>query len=290
MPLGQTRISGPRATHRQAMAPSTHRDRFGPNGEAGDERTRSLAEAEVPGRRKADGRCDHRQHGAGMAYPVRVESARGPGGDPIRFGQVDTRPQTIDPGASVLFCVHAGHQYILLPGAADAVTPKRCSVFTSNYNFHAQIVPLFLGPEQTFVNGIALKEDLAKLVAHYESLPLDVLKTGLIHFAVHPPEDPSAFLTTRLWDKHLPRWREIKAAPKPPLDPAEEKGLVEETNQKTDSPDLRPHDEEDIDKLDYATVRRMVRPKKGRWLRFSEAQIERMMEDEKRKARGADGA
>src|SRR5437763_1548187 len=38
-----------------------------------------------------------------------------------------------------------------------------CSVFTSKDNFHAQIVPLFLGPNQTFVNGLELKEDLKKL-------------------------------------------------------------------------------------------------------------------------------
>jgi hypothetical protein len=37
-----------------------------------------------------------------------------------------------------------------------------CSVFASKDNFHAQIVPLFLAPEQSFVNGIELKEDLAK--------------------------------------------------------------------------------------------------------------------------------
>ena len=40
-----------------------------------------------------------------------------------------------------------------------------CSVFTSKDNFHAQIVPLFLGPMQDFVNGIDLKEDLKKLNA-----------------------------------------------------------------------------------------------------------------------------
>lgn len=32
-----------------------------------------------------------------------------------------------------------------------------CSVFTSKDNFHVQIVPLFLDPTQTFVNGIDLK-------------------------------------------------------------------------------------------------------------------------------------
>jgi hypothetical protein len=53
-----------------------------------------------------------------------------------------------------------------------------CSVFTSKDNFHAEIVPLFLTSEQTFVNGIELKEDLAKLGAHYESLPEEVLKAA----------------------------------------------------------------------------------------------------------------
>jgi len=72
-----------------------------------------------------------------------------------------------------------------------------CSVFTSKDNFHADIVPLFLSPEQTFVNGAELKEDLRRLVAKYEALPADVLKTGLIHFAAYPPDD-TGFLITRL--------------------------------------------------------------------------------------------
>ncbi len=162
-----------------------------------------------------------------------------------------------------------------------------CSVFTSKDNFHTEIAPLFLAPEQTFVNGIELKEDLAKLVAHYESLPEEVLKTGLIHFAAHPPAAAAAFLTTRLWDKHLPRWREIAAAPKAPRDPEEDRRMIETINRQTDSPELQPHDEEDIDKMDYATIRRMVHPQKGRWLRFSEDQIQRMLEHQKEKA--ADG-
>ena len=161
-----------------------------------------------------------------------------------------------------------------------------CSVFTSKDNFHAEIVPLFLMPEQSFVNGIELKKDLAKLVAHYESLPEDVLKTGLIHFAAHPPED-TTFLVTRLWDKYLPRWREIKDMPKPPRDPEEEKRLIEEINLRTDSPELQPCAEQDIDKMDYATIRRMVYPQKGRWLRFSEEQIQRIAEQERQKAEAA---
>ena len=74
-----------------------------------------------------------------------------------------------------------------------------------------------------------LNEDWRNSWSH-ESLPEDVLKTGLIHFAAYPPEDTS-FLVTRLWDKYLPRWREIKDMPKPPRDPEEEKRLVEEINR-----------------------------------------------------------
>ncbi|MGB6874454.1 MAG: hypothetical protein WBD87_00330 [Candidatus Acidiferrales bacterium] len=158
-----------------------------------------------------------------------------------------------------------------------------CSVFTSKDNFHADIVPLFLSSEQTFVKGTELKEDLKRLVAHYEALPEDVLKTGLIHFAAYPPDD-TGFLITRLWDKYLPGWRAARDRPKPVCDPEEEKRIVEEINRQTDSPELQPSDERDIDKMDYATVRRMVYPKKGRWFRYSEEQIQRMLEHEKNRA------
>ena len=157
-----------------------------------------------------------------------------------------------------------------------------CSVFTSKDNFHADIVPLFLSPGQTFVNGTELKEDLKRLVAHYEGLPESVLKTGLIHFAAYPPDD-TGFLITRLWDKYLPGWRAARDEPKPVRDEEEEKRLVDEINRQTDSPDLQPSDERDIDKMDYATIRRMVHPQKGRWLRFSEEQIQRMLEHAKDK-------
>jgi hypothetical protein len=157
-----------------------------------------------------------------------------------------------------------------------------CSVFTSKDNFHADIVPLFLSPEQKFVNGTELKEDLQRLVAHYEALPEGVLKTGLIHFAAYPPDD-TGFLITRLWDKYLPGWRAARDMPKPVRDPEEEKRIVEEINRQTDSPELQPSDEQDIDKMDYATIRRMVHPQKGRWLRFSEEQIQRILEHEKDK-------
>ena len=154
-----------------------------------------------------------------------------------------------------------------------------CSVFTSKDNFHAQVVPLFLQPEQTFVNGNELKEDLKQLVTYYSSLPDEVLRSGLIHFAAYPPDD-TAFLVTRLWDKYLPDWRRIKAEPRPSMSPEEEKQMVEHINELSEATET--HDEKDFDLLDYALIERRLSARKGRWLRFSEEQIARMNEKDKK--------
>lgn len=152
-----------------------------------------------------------------------------------------------------------------------------CTVFTSRDRFHSQIVPLFLEPFQTFVNGDDLKNDLQKLDALYSALPEDELKTGLINFARHPPEDIS-FLTTQLWDKYMPTWRSIMSEPRRERDPEADKKLIEELDQLTESPDLTTHDERDVDNLSYVTIYRDVRLRKGKWRRFSEESEQRMRE------------
>jgi hypothetical protein len=139
-------------------------------------------------------------------------------------------------------------------------------------------VPLFLNPDQTFVNGTDFKEDLRKLDAHYSALPDEVLRTGLINFARTPPDDQT-FLTTRLWDKYLPRWREIRDTPKPPRDPEADKKLIEEINTLSDSPDLKPHNERDMEKINYVTIIKDVRLRKGKWRRFSEESEQRMRDE-----------
>jgi hypothetical protein len=108
-------------------------------------------------------------------------------------------------------------------------------------------------------------------------LPDEVLGTGLINFAKTPPLDQN-FLITRLWDKYLPRWGEIKDAPKAPRDPEADKKLIDEINRSSDSPDLRPHDERDMEKINYVTIIKDVRLRKGKWRRFSE-ESEQSMRD-----------
>ena len=53
------------------------------------------------------------------------------------------------------------------------------------------------------------------------------------------------------------------------------------TYQMSDSPELQPHDERDSDKLDYFTVIKNVRMRKGKWQRFSSDQEERMVEEKR---------
>ena len=155
-----------------------------------------------------------------------------------------------------------------------------CKVFTSKDRFHAQIVPLFLDPSQTFVNGEDLKTDLKKLDEHYSALPESELRKGLMGFATYPP-DETEFLTTRLWDKYLPRWRE-KVSYMESDNPDYQKKTLEMVNSFGDqAPGVHPHDEHDVDKLDHMTVKRMVYPKKGKWLRFSQDVIDQIMKGEK---------
>jgi len=154
-----------------------------------------------------------------------------------------------------------------------------CTVFTSKDRFHAQIVPLFLEPFQTFVNGEDLKAELKKLDEYYSRLPESELRQGLINFAPYPP-DETDFLTTRLWDKYLPRWRQ-KISYMDNDDPEYQKKTLEMVNSCDEgAPGVHPHDEHDVDKLDHVTVKRMVHPKKGKWLRFSQDVVEQMLKDE----------
>jgi hypothetical protein len=157
-----------------------------------------------------------------------------------------------------------------------------CTVFTSKDRFHAQIVPLFLDRFQTFVHGDDLKRDLQRLDAHYSALPEDERNGGLMAFASNPPED-TTFLTTQLWDKYLPRWRSIKASPKRERDPEADRKLVEKLKQLTESPELTSHDENDGDKLSYLTMRRSLKPRKGKWRRFSEETEQRIRDSQKKR-------
>jgi hypothetical protein len=155
-----------------------------------------------------------------------------------------------------------------------------CSIFTSKDNFHAEIVPLFLTPDQSFVNGTDLKADLKRLDALYSSLSESELKTGLANFARYPPEDVT-YLTTKLWDKHLPGWRDSAKKPEIVTSPEEEKKLINHLNELSTAPPCEPCEEVQISgDHEFVIVQRKIALKKGKWLRFSEDKCRRILEQE----------
>lgn len=150
-----------------------------------------------------------------------------------------------------------------------------CSIFTSKDYFHAQIVPLFLTAEQTFVGGIELKEDLKKLDERFSALSQDEFKAGTTSFAEQPPDDQS-FLTTRLWDKHVPKWRD---APKPvKLDKQLQDALTEMMKKVSGSTRVAPHNIDSVAELGYVSMERKIHLRKGKYRRYSEEMEERIID------------
>ena len=158
-----------------------------------------------------------------------------------------------------------------------------CTVFTSRDNFHVQVATLFMDTFQTFVHGDELKEDLRRLHETYQRLSQEELDKGLIGFADCPPQDTS-FLTTRLWDKYLPKWREPRQSftdlPNDIL-----QAIDQMAKKVMGASPTEAHCELNVDKLDFVTVSKRVSPKKGSYLRFSKESILKIHEDEQSKDR-----
>ncbi len=144
-----------------------------------------------------------------------------------------------------------------------------CMVFASSDNLHADIVPLFLRENQSFVKGSNLKADLIRLDEHYSALPDETKNLGMFQFAKYPPTD-NRFLVTQLWDKHLPVWRKDEAAPQKPLDKDTEKKIVDHINRtaKESVPVGVPTVLSQAD-THFMLLHRKVFVRKGKWKRFT---------------------
>jgi hypothetical protein len=142
-----------------------------------------------------------------------------------------------------------------------------CMIFTSGDKLHRKITPLFLRDDQMFMWAPDLKEDLARLDAHYATFPEVVKEQGVGWFACRPPPHGD-YLTTKLWDKFLPDWRE-------PVPPASEdteakvRALVKAVSDSKRSgaklgqsiSSVRGN----LDELDHVVLSRRVRGYKGKW-------------------------
>lgn len=138
-----------------------------------------------------------------------------------------------------------------------------CMVFTSNDNLHAKTAPLFMGDGQIFVRGSELKADLAKLDAHYSTLPDEVKERGVMSFAHYPPSEGD-FLVSKLWDKLMnPHWREHAKDPGPKMSKDEEQKLVADINRMADAP--RSAVGFTSEETESVIIQRMSPVRKGKW-------------------------
>lgn len=144
-----------------------------------------------------------------------------------------------------------------------------CMVFASNDSLHLRTAQLFLRPNQTFIQGSELKQGLSQLNYYYSTFPEDIKNEGIIHFAAYPPDDNS-FIVTRLWDAHLPKWRDLahKESEHSPEADARAQEVLRAVQQ-IESTTISGKTTINMDEAERIAVQRMVYPSKGRWRRFS---------------------
>ncbi|MBI5100792.1 MAG: hypothetical protein HZB33_02985 [Nitrospirae bacterium] len=142
-----------------------------------------------------------------------------------------------------------------------------CHVFVSSDKLHQRCAPYFLRDDQDFIWGGDLKKDLQLLNLHYSSLTEGMKEKGIMSldsFASGPPSD-GAFLTTRLWDRHLPLWRSVMDD-KPRRPSGDSTKLTEHLKAAANAPTLSPREVDfDVHNPDFLNVERRISKKKGAW-------------------------
>jgi hypothetical protein len=141
-----------------------------------------------------------------------------------------------------------------------------CQVFVSSDNLHRRCAPHFLRADQSFVWGHDLKADLRRLSERYQTLPEEEKEKGLGHIAPTPPPDDRESLVVGLWDRHLPRWREMFTSPQKPRDVEEDRKIVEHIN-KISAAEPLPSNEVDFapEDAEFVQITRRVSKRKGSW-------------------------
>lgn len=140
-----------------------------------------------------------------------------------------------------------------------------CNVFTSNDRLHERLAPLLMRSNQTFVRGQELKGDLARIAAHYSAMPQERLDEGLLRIATRPPFEQESVVAD-LWSKYATNWSG-RGAPGPCREddtPAGWLRRIREIEDLVQRGDFARLDDE----ADIMVIRRLVRPRKGKWLRF----------------------
>lgn len=100
-----------------------------------------------------------------------------------------------------------------------------CRVFTSSDKFHKQVAPLFMQPNQVFVDPAKLKADLKMIADKWDQTDKS---TGTAFFIKYPWRG-EGMVSETIWDRCVPSWREYADRPEPePRTPEENAKLMEE--------------------------------------------------------------
>jgi hypothetical protein len=142
-----------------------------------------------------------------------------------------------------------------------------CHVFVSGDKLHKRVVRLFLREDQSFVEAVDMKADLAKLDALYSALPDEEKEKGFFKMAKHPPLEGD-YLISKLWDKRGTEWR-VNALKPDPIDPERHAKVIAELKAisdmaKASDPSIRLP----LDEAMFMSINRTVLRRKGKWKRF----------------------
>ena len=111
--------------------------------------------------------------------------------------------------------------------------------------------------------GRELKSALSELDRHYSGFLENQKEKGLMHIAPHPPLEFDS-IVSRLWDKHLPNWREHASESPRKLDFDPE--AVKKLTNLIKAPSLPPNDVDFApEEADVTSIRRMIDKNKGKW-------------------------
>lgn len=144
-------------------------------------------------------------------------------------------------------------------------------IFASGDRLHRRTAPLFLTPEQSYVNSDELKAALREIDDDQNQLPDEIKELGVLQFAGWPPSGLDN-LVTRLWDKHMrPDWRETAAEQEvkrgKPRDKEADRTTLADMKGRVES--VRPVSDAEVpasgDEADYAIIARQAPVQKGKW-------------------------
>jgi hypothetical protein len=150
------------------------------------------------------------------------------------------------------------------------------TVFVSGDRLHGRTAPLFLTPEQSYVNSDEFKAALREIDEYQSQLPEEIKQLGVLQFAGWPPSRLDN-LVTRLWDKHMrPDWREIAAGQEAkrgkPRDEKADRATLADVKARVES--AQPVQKAEVpasgDEAGYALIRRQVPIRKGKWRMVSQ--------------------